>query len=350
MTEDAQRYVPVLKIKAGEKAALAQLRRELSARITPLLEIVAMKDEQLEKHLAKTFNNMQEATNAVESFFLDAREIAAAGEAGARRAFQIARQRRLPFVPVTGLSRTADVRAALSAASSTICIRLVRPDFEQGSVTQGLERFLSDHNQQAAKVHLVVDLGTVDDMIPDGIGYMARQFVAMLPRLAEWASLSLVASAFPMSMTAIPNNSADERPRSEWLAWRDYVRFDRRHFPRLPVYGDCAIQHPRGVEEFDKRRAQRLGQIRYARPDAWLIEKGQGEKKEPLVDQFPALATRLMKRLATAFDKSHCAGCTLIEKASRSRKGFGDPTAWRKIGTLHHITRTLESLADLPGQ
>ena len=47
MTFDGHHYVPVLKVKRGEKAALLAVQSSLRSRITPLLEIVERSREDL---------------------------------------------------------------------------------------------------------------------------------------------------------------------------------------------------------------------------------------------------------------------------------------------------------------
>ena len=66
-------------------------------------------------------------------YFLDCREIASEGPRAAAEVFARAGALGVPFTPVTGLSRSSDVRAALAHGAAGIAIRLTREEFEAGT-------------------------------------------------------------------------------------------------------------------------------------------------------------------------------------------------------------------------
>lgn len=104
-----EHYVPVLKIKRGEKAALRSLDSKLCRRITPLLEVVERKDDKaptIDAHLTTAFKDLAESVRLFPRCFLDAREIASDGPTGANEVFQRATDEGIVFTPVTGISRT----------------------------------------------------------------------------------------------------------------------------------------------------------------------------------------------------------------------------------------------------
>src|SRR5574337_1803948 len=133
-----------LKLKRGEKQALATLPPSVSASVTPLFEIVEMKPEDtLDKHLTRGFANLAASVGACAPYFLDAREIEPAGAAGAKKAFAKATQAGAPFVPVTGLSRTVDVAAAIQSSPNGLALRLTREEFESGRIPKDLLSFVA---------------------------------------------------------------------------------------------------------------------------------------------------------------------------------------------------------------
>src|SRR5580704_7664437 len=111
-------YVPVLKVKRGEKRALALMPPSARLKITPLLEIVERSDKDLERHLETAFEGLAGAVNGYDRSFIDTRELEPDGEQGARAVFQQATAQGISFTPVTGVSRTADVSAALEYGAS----------------------------------------------------------------------------------------------------------------------------------------------------------------------------------------------------------------------------------------
>ena len=87
MTFGPDPYVPILKVKRAEKAALGQLSPVLRPRITPLLEIVERKEKQIEEHLETAFKNLAENVKGYPRCFLDARESEPDGPAAAVAVF-----------------------------------------------------------------------------------------------------------------------------------------------------------------------------------------------------------------------------------------------------------------------
>lgn len=350
MTFGTAHYVPVLKLKQGEKQAVQTLRNDVVERTVPLFEVVEMNGTKtVSAHLKTAFAGLGDAVSRVSRFFIDAREISSAGPAGARAAFAHAATLGVPFVPVTGLSRTADLAAAMSAARDGICLRVTRAELEEGDVPLSLPQFLSRNGLKMDQVDLIVDLGAVEDMIADGIGLMTQQFLALVPSPAAWRTMTVVASAFPKSMGLVETESHSDVPRAEWLSWRNHVFAERNRLARVPTYGDCGIQHPSGVEGFDPRIMQASAAVRYARPESWLLIKGRGTKRVPPSQQFPGLAQRLTSgaHRRQYMGAEHCEGCRLISAAAANMPKLGSPTTWRRIGTIHHITTTVEALKTL---
>ena len=90
--------------------------------------------------------------------------------------------------------------------------------------------------------------------------------------------------------------------------------------------------------------------IRYAVADAWLLIKGQSIRIVLPSEQFPQLATRLV--YGTYRDsysgEDHCEGCRGMKAAADGQPNLGSAGAWRRLGTIHHITSVVEGLCRLP--
>ncbi len=353
MTFGPNHYVPVLKVKRGEKAALLALAAPICSRITPLLEIVERKADKapnLGKHLDTAFKDLADSVAPFGRCFLDAREIAADGPTAAAEVFQRAAAAGMVFAPVTGLSRTADVAAAMTHRQHGLVLRLTRSEFEKGELTAAIDRFLASHDLSPEQVDLVVDLGAVDQMIAAGIMALTDAFLVDVPNHTRWRTLTVSACAFPTSMGGVERHSQSLIEREEWIAWKDGLHARRSSFARLPTFSDCGIQHPKGVEDFNPRTMQVSAAIRYALPDKWLLIKGESTRKAPPSHQFPALATQLVYgHLRSYFSEStHCRGCALMKDAADGAPKLGSAEAWRKLGTIHHMTTVMDGLAALP--
>lgn len=349
----AKHYVPALKLKVGEKDALSTLRASIKKELTPLLQVVENPAGKLmQQHIETAFKRIEPAVSGLGRFFVDPVEVAAAGKPAADLTFAKASGLGVPFTPVTGPSRDAGLTlAALQAKGRTgLAVRVTRHEFESGWLAANFTQFLASHKLSPASIDLIVDLGPVDDMISFGITALAEAFLATIPSIKQWASLTVLASAFPKSMRDVGRASHDFVDRSEWLSWRDGLRLASPTNPRPPTYGDWGIQHPAGVEGFDPLTMQASASIRYATGAQWLLIKGVGTRRVKPSLQMPGLAGQLaagpLKKQFTG--TAHCAGCEMIGAAAQGAPKLGSPTKWRQIGTVHHLTTVVEALQKLP--
>lgn len=352
MNFGSNHYVPVLKVKRGEKASLLALAAHLHSRITPLLEIVERKEDKaptVNGHLDNIFKGLADSVWTYPRCFLDAREIASDGPVAANEAFQRATDAGMVFTPVTGLSRTADVAAAMAYNTYGLALRLTRAEFESGRLTAAIYHFLTRLDLSAEQVDLIVDLGAVDAMISPGVMSLTDLFLSDVPDHARWRTLTVSACAFPPNMGGIKRDSHSIAERSEWISWRDGLHARRRSLVRVPTYSDCGIQHPRGVEGFDPRTMQVSAAVRYTLPDEWLLVKGESTRRSPPSVQFPSLAKQLVYgHLREHFlGPDHCQGCFSIKAAADGVPKLGSPEAWRRLGTIHHMTTVMDGLAAL---
>lgn len=350
MTFGPDHYVPVLKTKRGEKSALRSIAASLQPRITPLLEIVERNKETLSAHLDNSFEKLAESVSSYSRCFIDARELAPDGQRGALDVFKRATDAGITFTPVTGVSRTADVSAALEYQTNGLALRLSKNDLDQGELAKKVSAFIVQYRLVPNQVDLILDLGPVEELIVEGVAAFAEAFMANVPDHQEWRTFTISACAFSKSLGKIEPSSYASIERDEWLAWRDYLYDQRRDLVRLPTFSDCAIQHPDGVEGFDPRVMAASAAIRYALEKEWLIIKGKSTKRVLPSKQFPGLAKTLVYGdcKASYLGESHCNGCQSMKNAADGGPRLGSPEAWRRMGTIHHLSVVTQTLASLP--
>lgn len=353
MTFDASHYVPILKVKRGEKQALRRISSTLQPRIVPLLEIVERKAEkspQVSQHLDNAFKDLAPSVQPYARCFLDTREIAPDGAAAALEVFQRASSEGIVFTPVTGICRSIDLQAALDHRIHGVALRLERKEFEGGGLAIKVGDFLQQHGLQPEEIDLIIDLGPVEDLIADGIAALTAAFMADVPDHQRWRTFTVSACSFPKSMGSVDRNSYALIKRDEWLAWKNHLYASRHGLSRLPTFSDYAIQHPAGVEGFDPKTMQVSAAIRYTLADDWLLIKGESTRFKRPVSQFPALATRLVYgHLRNHFaGAAHCDGCASMKAAADGAPRLGSAEAWRRLGTIHHISTVMQGLALLP--
>ena len=342
-------YVPVLKAKRGEKAALGQISLAFRHQITPVLEIVERTDKELDAHLTTAFKGLAESLQGYPNCFLDARAIKEDGPNAAAAVFGRAAQEGINFTPVTGISRTADLEAALMYYQDRgLVLRLTRDEVEQGNLPGKIDHFLNGYHLKGSEIDLIIDLGAVDHMVGAGVSALSDYFLHSIPHPDSWRTLTMTACAFPMSMSVVQRHSYTEVKRADWIAWRNL--YDRRDkLDRLPRFGDYAIQHVVGVEQFNPVIMAVSATIRYTLEEDWLLVKGESTKSIPPSLQFPVLAARLVYGdLAQHFlGPDHCGGCSSIKAAADRAPRLGSAEAWRRLGTIHHISRVMDQLNSL---
>jgi Beta protein len=345
-------YVPVLKVKRGEKRAVSLLAPQILRGLTPLFEIVETVGKPLGAHLDNSFKDMARALTNVTHYFLDAKELSPEGSQGARAVFMRARDLGVPFVPVTGIARLFDSVEAVKVATHGLGLRLTRAEFDlgqQGGLASAVDNFMREYNLSESGIDLLLDLGAVDEMISDGVRDLASQFLEAIPNKKRWRTLTILGCAFPKSMSDVDRNSHALVDRNEWLVWRDFLYPARQRLDRMPSFGDCAIQHSAGVERFDPRFMRAAAAVRYCLDSKWLLVKGESTGTTSSSVQFPKLARKIVRGALVEHyaGPTHCAGCDAMLRCAEGGSGLGSPEVWRRLGTIHHLTRTTEQIGSL---
>lgn len=350
MSFGPEHYVPVLKVKRGEKHALRLISEDLQARITPILEIVVRTPPKtVAAHLDNSFAKLSDAVRPYPKCFIDTREIAGDGVRAVADAFRRATEAEINFTPVTGISRIVDIAPALAHATNGIAIRLTRAELEQGGLGAKINGFMREKRLSHEQCDLIMDLGPVENFVMEGIASLTEAFMSEVPNHSLWRTFTISSCAFPRSMGVVDRNSHELVERAEWLAWKTQLYEGRQSIERVPTFSDCAIQHPAGVEGFDPKIMAVSAAIRYTLEEAWLLIKGESTRRTRPGEQFPALARRLVygDLREHYLGKRHCAGCTLIKSAADGESGLGSAEAWRKLGSIHHISLAAQGVASL---
>jgi hypothetical protein len=371
-------YVPILKGKQGELNAVQKTSSKLVKHFTPLLEIPPIPPKYIEgeddpipsksidAHVESVGEKFAIALAGLPSVFIDGLYIESEdelsdGASPTAAIFQTLRASKIDFIPVVGLDRLEDyvdsVKLAADADGRGCCIRILESDLEGiADLTPQVESLLKFLGVKPRDVDLLLDFGP---RVPSKAALPYQ--IESLPQVKAWRSLIVAASSFPVDMSRISQNSIDEPEREEWISWLS-LRLRQKNLPRMPTYGDYAINHP-VINEIDPRIISMSPNIRYTAEMNYVIAKGQAiprKRKKPTreeeaarnkllpTEQYPKLAAKIKNHPSWRGAKFSW-GDAFIDSCAR-KDCVGSATDWRAVGTCHHIAAVVQQIANLPSR
>jgi hypothetical protein len=340
-------YVAVLKGKRAEFPALGALKDK--ANITPLIEAIpSATDKDIPRRMSAVWSPDWEYY--IDFGFLDDPDDTtdpAPESHPLRKCFAEVGKKNQMAIPVTSLARSRGYQSAVKKVAAEhkngIAIRLTYDDFEDDDELDGLLAAATDYFKlDASQIDLFLDLGSIANSSAGAIAQMHRANIDLIPDLNKWRTLTVLASAFPLSLAPLVRNKWNPAGRHDWRGWKTLVTGSRPP-RRLPAYGDYAIAHPDLPPE---GRATILAQLRYATVDNWLIWKGENVFKHGF-DQFLNICKDLIK-LPEYCGPSFSQGDAEIQSKATTDGSPGNAETWRRIGTNHHLEMVLDQIANLP--
>src|SRR5262249_12370924 len=277
-------YVPVLKGRHGEFAALLEVQELTRERILPLIEIVPGPDDEpttvrqvIDKSVRK-FRSWAGRRLLLDSGLLPADVLLGKGIGAV--AFVVLRALELVGANATPVVRLNDEPLAYTDAAAMhrdyaggVALRLGTEDLEDDpeDVVEALQEVLRTLEVGPREVDLILDLGTVkgDLAVHAGARFVA-DLIRALPTPDEWRQIVVTSGAFPVDLSFIGAWRLGEPPRYDAQLY-DRLQ-QRRRLPRLPLYGDYAVAHP---VLSNGPAFPTPPQLRYTVADRWLTMKGR---------------------------------------------------------------------------
>ncbi len=355
-------YVPILKGKEGEFAALEALSSDVKPEVTPLIEVPGVpfdfasgrSAKSLDEH-TRGFPERISRSWGTNEFYLSTPyfgedELLADGRCAFDFLLSECKRRGLGAIPVISPSSSdASLKTLFRRENldETVCIRLSTSDFTEDVDT---DEVLSDLLQRIGRtsvkgLDLVVDFGDLefDDSVA---AFMARSVLAMpVPLNKDLRTVVFAASSFPKDLSSLGPNSVALLPRREWKLWKA-IHSKRSAIPQNLVFGDYAISHPT-QRELDPRTMRMSANIRYTAPNDWLIVKGRNVNQYGF-EQFFELSKSLIQRPEYC-GSNYSWGDRFIFDCAEGIRGPGNATTWRKVGVNHHIAFMARQLANPSG-
>lgn len=344
-------YVPVLKGRQGEFAALSKIKPATRASILPMLEIapgvsddVGSVQESIDRAIRKlgcwTGNELILDTGLLQAQMEVTNGLGATGYAVAE-----ARAVGIGAVPVVRLAdgeqARNDVRAVQDNFASGAALRLNSEDMDEDpeDVDDAVANLIATIGIDRQDIDLVLDLGVVQGDLAVRAG--ARMVIDVLSELSaveKWRRVIVTSGSFPADLSAILPWSLGEPQRFDAALWDRIVA--RRRLARSPIYGDYAIAYPLFMTgpPFPP-----TPQLRYTVSDRWLVLKGR--RNDPRGnDQFYDVCDAI----AGHAEFAGVALSSADERIAESRShGPGNGSTWREIGTIHHLDFVVRRITNL---
>lgn len=303
-------YVPILKGKQGEFRSLRALSDRARDSLTPLIEMPSVSwdpDEEdvqassVDPSLSGLPRKLEQGWGVERHLFVDlglvpSAEALAGGEQPVAYVFRRLREVGVQAVPVTGLGRDPDHRAAIAGAVSEdrrgVCLRLSSDDFDDlPAAGEEIDELLSELGVHSEQVDLILDFGEVSANQSGPLTLAAVSVVRDVPYIERWRSLSFAATAFP-DVSDFTANSLNTSPRVEWAIWRNMSA--REDLPRRPAFGDYAVNGIQTAADEAAAYYRSIPNLRYTTDTDWLVLKAAHPRHGH--DQFNDLCRTLTGR------------------------------------------------------
>lgn len=351
---DHRHYVPVLRWKGAERAALQHLFLTDKNGLTPLLEIPPTdfaSGADVDSLLSRCGRQIAKSWGCARAFvdlaLIDPPVRSLAGRHPVVVFWEFAREHQLILVPVTGVSRTLEfqlaVRNVIEQDGHGVGVRLTLSDLESPSLGSDLNALNASLGLTYEDVDLLVDFGIADESNSD-FAYVCDR----VPWIERWRSFTVIAGAFPKDLQEFKVGQ-HLLPRHEWSQWLVQVLSSLSKLPRVPTFGDYTIQH--AIYHEPPPGANVSASIRYTTSAHWLIMRGEGLRTagSPGHKQYPANAVLLCEREEFC-DPYFSYGDEYISKVAKGKITTpGNPETWLRAGINHHLTFVVRQLAATVG-
>jgi hypothetical protein len=353
-------YVPVLKGKEGEFAALEALDPNIRVRLIPLIEVPGVPydyanerpSKSLEDHVAGIAERLLRCCPNLPLYidlpWFKEEENLANGRVALEAVLTDCAERDVKAIPVISRISSTNYLASAGAHAKTsglgVCLRLLVEDFEEDiDIAAEIDRLLKSCGANESTSDLVIDL---EDLGPEASRavLIARSVFSMITGHTSWRRIILAAASFPEDLSDVDAATITTLPRREWELWKTLHRRPNL-LPRPDmIFGDYGISHP-VQKEIDPRTMRMSASIRYTTEEKWLVLKGRNVRQYGF-DQYFELC-KALTRLPEFRGREYSWGDSYIAECAAGRTGPGNATTWRKVGTNHHLTVVVQEIANM---
>lgn len=339
----------VLQSKTGERDALANVSPATWEWLTPLVEVVGRKNPPPVLSKASVAAGILRLRKALGThpFYLDIMRmdpmLPVAGTNGTdpvlARMYAEARAREMQFVPVAHVmqSEANHMQVVADAALEdgkgvALRYRLLKVMPTGGKTHEDvLREHLDALGVDVADADLLLDLEFLDEDREIEANDMAEALRAMY-RVGDWRCVVVLGTSIPKGMGCVTEGTVGTILRREWELWSALRQCE---LPRVPAFGDYAIQHPEPPQDEIASNVMRAN-IRYTAMAETIVARGKGPVIQTGNEQYEDLCKQLVARSEFA-GASYSWGDSVIDECANGLRDPGTQNMWRGAGTSHHL-------------
>lgn len=359
---NSNRYVPILKTKAGECRALKDLNVETWQLLTPLLEIQSLPwdytadapAKTTEKHVEDVGRQLIRHVPKGASVFLDAGALPpedTMSDASQPLAFLSTglTEVGVNVAPVVGIDRSdayVEAAARLGQEAGIACIRVEAEDLPDmpATLNESLHSLLGRLGLQKTQCVLVLDFAEIHANTVRAVALAASSVIGSLEDATSWHRIVFAGSGMPQTAADLRPGVVSTLPRFEWTVWKTLVA-QSGVLPRVPCFGDYAVTHPE-LPSVDPRLMKMSAKMRYTVEDDWLVARSRNVK-----DYGYEQAHELCELISSRDEfrgRGYSAGDKFIMDCAAKDTGPGSATTWVTAGTSQHLEYVARQVASYP--
>jgi hypothetical protein len=189
---------------------------------------------------------------------------------------------------------------------------------------------------------LILDFAKAEMSDPEAVSDILLAEFQKVMEFGIWGQVVWHATSYPEKNPALPGQLV-ELSRNDWWAWSRAINLDSE-LRRNLMYGDFAADSAKF--SFGSGGIAPICHYRYSTPRHWVVIRASdvGTVK----DAMKEIAARLVASIHFA-GRVFSLGDKYISDTASGKDGPGNATTWRRVNTIHHLTRIVTDLGPQRG-
>jgi hypothetical protein len=353
-------YVPQLKWKAGERAAISNFGKSWRSNILPLFRLIPPGDYEadqkirlsegrfLKKFGAQLFEVCGRLPVLLDGELVDDCLVKEAGQEPFSVLLERSRLAGANPLPVFRQSSSAGYKGAISRHLAwterfAACLRISPSELEHVGSSAELKSLLEDIGGSCRSSVLLVDAGPIVIDDEEEYAHLLSFHFSRLIREEDWGLVVFASTTFPEKPKMVPWTSKSF-DRSDWTLYRHIITC-ADEFSVLPVFSDYALEYPGDFNPVPPGISP-TAHLRYSTENKYFIFQGKSVRDGEKFRKIFRVADQLVGS-GIFKGKDYSSGDAYISNLSVKRQNTGTASTWRWCATDHHLNLTLRQLNTL---